>query len=536
MKRLKHFFLAIFSAVFFATLSGQLLLSSQPARSTPPPIELAQKTPVNRDNPRNSVPSSASDRFATFLQADALYRQGDTDAAAQLYRQLKPELTASLPEIPEPIYEAEGLAPENLELWNTAQTAIDADDEEAAISALQQVVDNQPEFVPAPLKLAELLIDNKQREEAIVVLEKATTQHPYSAEIVMAQVKALSKKDKHLEASIAAREFSVLYLDNPQASELDKLAEEELDEYLDSQELRKIIQGIGGIGLEIFRGGNILEGMGINIEGLFGGGDVVELEGSAKKIYEIGQLMFENESEYGARLAEEYKQQATLVEDPEINDYVTQLGLEVAQLMGRDFDYEFYVVQDNSMNAFALPGGKVFVNTGAILASNSQAELAGVLAHEVSHAVLSHGIHQVLRGDLLNQVFGAISEELSAGDLGNLVSNLIQLDYSRKQEQQADILGTRILAKAGYAADGLRNFMATLAQHTAQSPVQLQRINISNLQIPLPVPTEYLSSHPLSDDRVQYLEELILRNGYNQYALEGVDKHSEIQEKLMGNG
>lgn len=135
MKRLKHFFLAIFSAVFFATLSGQLLLSSQPARSTPQPIELAQKTPINRNNNNNPSADEQRDRFATFLQADELYRQGDTAAAEGLYRQVKPELTASLPPIPEPIYEAEALAPENLAIWNTAQTAIDADDEEAAIVA-----------------------------------------------------------------------------------------------------------------------------------------------------------------------------------------------------------------------------------------------------------------------------------------------------------------------------------------------------------------------------------------------------------------
>ena len=190
-----------------------------------------------------------------------------------------------------------------------------------------------------------------------------------------------------------------------------------------------------------------------------------------------------------------------------MTDYVTQLGMEVARPMGRDFDYEFYVVQDNTMNAFALPGGKIFVNTGLIRATRSQAELAGVLAHEAAHSVLSHGIQGFFRDDTLSQ----LGEQVPFGDF---VTTLISLNYSRQQERQSDILGTRVLSTAGYAADGLRNFMATLTQNTSSPQI------------------EYFSTHPTSAARVTYLEELIQRNGYNRYALEGVDKHSEIQQRL----
>ena len=535
IKSMKSILQVALGTLLFA--SGSLLVPvSQPARAAVPSLELKQnpKQPPGNPTPatQDSVPA-LRDRLTMFLEADELYRQGDREAATEIYRQLKPEFDLVLPPLAEPIYEAEALPPEGLAHWETAQTQMDADNPDGAIEALQTLIEAHPEFVLAPLELAEILKDEDRKEEAIVVLEQAAARHPDDSEIVMTQVKLLSKEGKHLEASIAAREFSVLYLDHPDAAEFAELADKELKEHLDSQNFDKILKGVGGGLLELLTGGNILDGIGVDLPGFLGGGNAIELEGSAAAIYEIGQMMFEDESEFGARLAQEYKQQLTLVEDDDVNHYVTQLGMQIAQFTGRDFDYEFYVVQDNSMNAFALPGGKVFVHTGLILGANSQAELAGVLAHEVAHAVLSHGIQSVLRDDIVTKVIGELSAEISATDLGNFVTNLVNMDYSREQERQADILGTRVLARAGYAADGLRNFMETLAQNTAQTPIQVQNVNVNTLSIPVVVPTEYLSSHPVSENRVEYLEELILRNGYDRYALEGVDKHVEIQEKLV---
>jgi len=144
------------------------------------------------------------------------------------------------------------------------------------------------------------------------------------------------------------------------------------------------------------------------------------------------------------------------------------------------------------------------VNTGLILAAHSQAELAGVLAHEAAHSVLSHGLQSVFREDLIAQMGSQVP-------LGDFVGEMLSLQYSRQQERQADILGTRVLATAGYAADGLRNFMETL--YEKGEPDQI----------------EYFSTHPAASTRVEYLEALIQQNGYNRYALEGVDRHSEIQ-------
>ena len=96
--------------------------------------------------------------------------------------------------------------------------------------------------------------------------------------------------------------------------------------------------------------------------------------------YEIVDLMLSDDKEFGAKIAEQYvqqyAQQGLLIEDQEVVDYVTQIGLNIGRLMGRDLDYEFYVIDDNTLNAFALPGGKIFINKGAILGANSEAELA----------------------------------------------------------------------------------------------------------------------------------------------------------------
>ncbi|MGF1521261.1 MAG: M48 family metalloprotease [Leptolyngbyaceae cyanobacterium] len=488
MKTLKRLLLVMFGAVLFIGGSWQLPNRfMQPAQSIATPARTVQED-AGFDRRLAQI---SGDRVATFLEGDRLYRQGDVTGAEQLYRQVKPEFESRpIAQVADPIYEASALAPENLSRWTAAETAIASDNQDAAIPPLQQVVEAQPEFIPAPLQLAALLQERDRKDEALVVLEQAATLYPYAAELVMAQVRALSDSGQHLEASIAAREFSIINLDHPQAGEFADIAEEELNTFSSGRRTDSIVGGVV----------NILGGI------LTGDRNPLGSWNEAVETYEIVDLMLSDESEFGAKVAEQYKQQLTLVEDPVVVDYVTQLGLEVSRLMGRDLDYEFFVVQNSSMNAFALPGGKIFVYTGAIAAANSQAELAGVLAHEAAHAVFSHGIQSFFRDDLLAQ----LSDEIPLGDF---VTNLVSLHYSREQERQSDLLGTRVLATAGYAADGLRNFMATLGQN-------------SEAQV------EYLSSHPVPASRVAYLEELIQRNGYNRYSLEGMDRHLEILARL----
>lgn len=224
-------------------------------------------------------------------------------------------------------------------------------------------------------------------------------------------------------------------------------------------------------------------------------------------------MLAEGESKFGKTMADkllkQYRDEDKLVEDPQILNYVKGIAGRITPLMGRKFDYEFYVIKDDSINAFALPGGKVFINTGAILNTNSEAELAGLLSHEISHSVLSHGFQGASQSSLFSNLKKVVG-------IPDIISQFAQAQYSQEQERQADILGTRVLSKAGYAADGLRNLMVTLNKQSKEKT------------------TNWNSSHPAPTERVNYLENLIQRNNYNRYAFEGVKTHLNMQKTLQG--
>ncbi len=218
-------------------------------------------------------------------------------------------------------------------------------------------------------------------------------------------------------------------------------------------------------------------------------------------------MMLRGEEAIGESVAKQAKKQMNLVKDEAVVKYVDEIGQKLAKVAGRnEFKYEFFVMPQEDLNAFALPGGKIFLNAGAIAKTNSEAELAGLIGHELSHVVLSHGFQLVTQGNLIANVTQYIP-------YGGTIGQLFALSYSRDMERQADTLGTRLITATGYAADGLRNLMVTLDKQ--------QKFN----------PPSWLSSHPGGDERVRSLEELISRNNYNRYAYEGVARHAEIKAK-----
>jgi predicted Zn-dependent protease len=189
--------------------------------------------------------------------------------------------------------------------------------------------------------------------------------------------------------------------------------------------------------------------------------------------------------------------------------YVQELGEQLSKLSGRDdFEYEFYVIHDKNLNAFALPGGKIFINLGAILHSDTEAELAGLITHELAHTVLSHGFQMVTHGNLIGNMARYVP-------FGGTLANLLVLNYSREMEQQADVLGTRLLTSAGYAADGLRNLMVKLKEQYGEGSSFWK----------------FMSSHPPTKERIAYIESLIERGGYNRFAYEGVERHQEMRQR-----
>ena|GEM_PF-906706 len=448
----------------------------------------AQEKPDPNATTRTPAPVSLSEREALMAQGDRYYLQGNLREAERLYRQAKPEFPAEgTIEIADAITE-EQLSPAGRVYWDNVQEGLAENRESQLEASLDLLFEEAPGFAPPYTLIAQRHLDEGDTDEAIAFLEDATTRFPGSYELARMLAETLREDGQRLEASITAREFAIVNPEHPQAGEMTELAEDYLSSFRGRLRENIALRGLGGLAVGVLTG---------------------RTTSTVFQAINLAQLMLAGESRLGEQIAEQLQGQLQMVNDPQILGYVDELGQEVARYMGRDeFDYEFFVVDDENLNAFALPGGKVFVNTGAILAANSEAELAGLLGHEVGHAVLSHGFQRVVTNNLLANLAREIP-------FGNLLGTLVSLDYSRKHERQSDIIGTRVIHSAGYAADGLRNFMQTLREQQGGGPT-----------IP------YLSTHPAPRTRVRYMEELIERNNYNRYSFEGVERHAQIKARL----
>jgi len=180
----------------------------------------------------------------------------------------------------------------------------------------------------------------------------------------------------------------------------------------------------------------------------------------------------EQDIELGQASAEEISRQLVVLQDERTEAFVQRLGERLAaEAPGYRFPYKFVVVASPEVNAFALPGGYVFVNEGAIRAARSEAELAGVLAHEIAHVSLRHGTTQASRAYLAKtglNVLNAVTVALQ-GDVGRLAAvvggagaNKFFLKSNREAEAQADAEGARLMAAAGYDPRAMAEFFERL--------------------------------------------------------------------------
>src|SRR5690349_12091898 len=162
----------------------------------------------------------------------------------------------------------------------------------------------------------------------------------------------------------------------------------------------------------------------------------------------------------GQQSAAQVMRETPMLDDAQIGNYISQLGLKLAsKAAGERFPYQFRVVATKEINAFALPGGFLFVNAGAIIAAHNEGELAGVMAHEISHAALRHGTTQASKQQLAQMGLGVLGTIAGSGEnpnmgqavgvIGGLGANMLFLKFGRKAETEADLEGARILAEAG---------------------------------------------------------------------------------------
>jgi predicted Zn-dependent protease len=202
--------------------------------------------------------------------------------------------------------------------------------------------------------------------------------------------------------------------------------------------------------------------------------------------------------ELGRRAAAELRQELPIVRDRRTQRIGERL---VAAIPGRlrqpQFRYTFQVVDRRDINAFALPGGPIFVNRGMLDAATSEGEVAGVIAHELSHIVLRHGTAQATKGQKfqLGALAGPIVGSMIGGRTGAVIANGSQiglgtyfLKYSREYEREADLLGAQIMARAGYDPREMADMFRTIARRSGNGG------------------PEWLSDHPSPANRYEAIQ------------------------------
>ncbi|WP_100896998.1 M48 family metalloprotease [Nostoc flagelliforme] len=471
-------------------LREALQRSSTPEAPQPSPEVSEPKKPESPQEPPLS-PEELT-RQLKFIEADKLYLAGQIPEAEKIYREVKQPF-AKISENQQrkaAILDPTQLSPGGKVYWRESEAGIAQKLQTKTLVPLQLLVEQYPEFIPGHIRYAEVLKQYDRTKEALDILERASSLYPDQPELIKARITALAADKKWMEASLAARQFAILNPKDPQAPEFTKLAEENLNRY------KSYTQG------EIR--GNVIGNI---ITGALGYAVTGSLLGPFSAL-DSTIMLLQGEQAIGESVAKQAKKQLSVIIDEPILAYVNEIGQKLAKVGGRDeFKYEFFVIPEESLNAFALPGGKIFINAGAIAKTNSEAELAGLISHELSHVLLSHGFQLVSQGNLISNVTQYLP-------LGGTIGQLFALSYGRDMERQADNLGTRLIVATGYAADGLRNLMVTLEKQQKNAP------------------PSWLSSHPGGNERVSYLENLITRSSYNRYAYEGVGRHLEIQARV----
>jgi len=205
--------------------------------------------------------------------------------------------------------------------------------------------------------------------------------------------------------------------------------------------------------------------------------------------------------ELGQKAAQEAEQQLPMLRDEEVTSLVTSIGRRLVDSIPQDlrhseFRYSFQVVNVREINAFALPGGPMFVNRGMIEAARTEGEVAGVMAHEMSHVALRHGTAQATKATKyeIGTLLGAVVGSIIGGNVGSAVAQGTQfglgtafLRFSREFERDADLLGSHIMAEAGYNPLEMANMFKTIEQQGGSGGPQ------------------WLSDHPNPGDRYAYI-------------------------------
>jgi hypothetical protein len=237
----------------------------------------------------------------------------------------------------------------------------------------------------------------------------------------------------------------------------------------------------------------------------------------------------QDDVQVGQQSAVQAERQLPILRDATVQSYVDHIGQRLAvNAGGPQFQYQFRVVNASDINAFALPGGFVYVNRGVLDQARNEGEVAGVLAHEISHVSLRHGTHQASKAYLAQAGIGILGGILGGkvgqqtadviNAVGGIGLNALFLKYSRDLETQADIRGSQILAASGYSPVDMVNFFRTL-----------ESVDKSKK-------TNWLSDHPAPPDRIARIEKEETMLKVSASPTTNVAGLQGVQQRLRGYG
>ena len=225
----------------------------------------------------------------------------------------------------------------------------------------------------------------------------------------------------------------------------------------------------------------------------------------------------------GREFAQQVDNSARLITDPRVSEYVNRVGQNIVRNSDAKVPFVIKVLDDPSPNAFTLPGGYMYVNTGAIMAAESESELAGVMAHEIGHVAACHAARQATRGTLASLatiplIFIGGPIGIGAGQLANLAVPATFMKFSRGFESQADYLGIQYAYKSGYDPVGMINFFEKLEALQKKKPGFIAKA---------------YGDHPQTPDRVERSQKEIdsILPPRDQYIVD-TSEFQEVQKRL----
>jgi len=233
----------------------------------------------------------------------------------------------------------------------------------------------------------------------------------------------------------------------------------------------------------------------------------------------------QRETQMGRELAGEVEASARLVTDPVVTEYVNRMGQNLVRNSDAKVPFTIKVIDSDEVNAFALPGGYFYVNSGLILAADNEAELAGVMAHEIAHVAARHATKNATKSELFNLasiplIFVGGPAGYAARQVLSLAVPLSMLKFSRNAEREADLLGMEYMYASGYDPEAFLEFFEKLEMKAKEKHSKLAKA---------------FATHPMTEDRVKDAQKTIARYlpDRDQYVVT-TSEFDRVKARLLG--